>query len=317
MLYANGHAADASARLLKGIREEKRGAHAERIWLMLLELHQVLGEKREFEARALEFALRFLRSAPAWRDDASAQGSSASPQGGSGAFISLTGKLSADSAPQLERIREVAEKNRVLRIDFSKLQGADGAGCKVLLGLLQAIRRRGGEAMFTGESVLLRALAHATKPGEKEVAQPLWLLRLEILQWQGRQQEFDDVALDYAITYEISPPSFEAPAPATGAAQGVVRDAPKDVLRAPREFGESSVEFLQRIENAAASRQLVVVDCSDTDRVDFLAAGKLLDLAVRLKRQGTSLEVRNPNPLVAALLDVVGVTANASIVRPR
>lgn len=314
ILHANGESAEAKARLLKSVRQEHPRALSERMWLMLLDLNQVLDEKKEFEARALEFALKFQRSAPAWQA-ASEGGPASMTSTGGGAYVSLTGKLSAESAPHMEKVRAVAEKNRMLRLDFSKLQGADGAGCRILLELLQGIRKRGGEAMFTGESVLLGALANANKPGAKEVDQALWLLRLELLQWQGRQQEFDDVALDYAVTYEVSPPSFETRAkPAVAGAPKAAEPQSTDALPAPRDFVDGGAGVLKQLVLASVSRPLVALDFSGTARVDFATAGALLDFAAKLAGQGKRLELRYPSALVQALFDVIGVTAQAAIV---
>lgn len=307
ILHADGRSKEAKERLLKAIRHEQPGAAAERMWLMLFDLHQALGEKREFEARSLEFALKFKRTAPVWRGD---DGSSASAmlQTGSGAFISLTGKLSADSAPQMVKMRALAEKNRLLRLDFSRLQGADGPGCRLLLELLQSVRRRGGEAMFTGDAVFLGALAKATKAGAREVDPTLWLLRLEILQWQGRQKEFDDLALDYAVTYEVSPPSFEPSVAPAAAARKASTEPGDGTLKAPRQFADSESAFLAQIEEAAHARRLVSLDLADTQRMDFATAGRLLNLATNLHAHDKRLEIRNANALVAALLEVVGAS---------
>ncbi len=311
ILYANGNSAEAKAHLMKLLRQEQSGA--ERIWLMLLDLHQALGEKREFDARALEYALRFHRSASAWRGgDAPSQESMMLRTGG-GAYVSLTGKLSAESAPQLEKVLAIAEKNRMLRIDFGKLQGADGPGCQGLLELLQNIRRRGGEAMFSGESVLLGALSNATRAEARDVERSLWLLRLEILQWQGRQKEFEEVALGYAVTYEVSPPSFESLAKPAAAKISTDAGGEEGVLKVPRQLIASDESFLGKIEREAVTRERVVLDCALNDRVDFATAGKLLNLASNLALHGKQLEVRQPNALVAALLDLAGVSAQADV----
>lgn len=312
ILYANGNSAEAKAHLMKLLRQEQSGA--ERIWLMLLDLHQALDEKREFDARALEYALRFHRSAPAWRGADAPSPESMMLRTGGGAYVSLTGKLSAESAPQLEKVLAIAEKNRMLRIDFSKLQGADGPGCQGLLELLQSIRRRGGEAMFSGESVLLGALANATRSGARDVERSLWLLRLEILQWQGRQKEFEEVALGYAVTYEVSPPSFDALAKPEAVKTSADAGDEDGVLKVPRQLIASDESFLGRIEQEAVTRERVVLDCALTDRVDFATAGKLLNLASNLALHGKRLEVRQPNALVAALFDLAGVSAQADIV---
>jgi len=313
-LYSNGKVAEARERLEREVKAAPNGN--ERIWLMLLDLYQETGERTLFDQLALEFVVRCERSAPSWYTPSAAPVDAMLRTGG-GAYVSLTGRLSADSQADIDRIRAVAEKNRLLRIDFSKLRGMDAAGCGMLHGLLQSIRRRGGDAMFSGESALLGALSKTAQPGASGVDPMLWMLRLELLQWQGRQQEFEQVALDYAVTYEISPPSFEPLVAVKSPASGVGTAAPKDVLVAPGEItGEDSV-FFKELDAFAETRTLVHVDLSGLRRMDFVAAGGLLNTVIRLDEAGKQLELQRPNALVTALLDMVGVTALAKVVPRR
>ncbi len=313
ILYANGQAGEAKARLMHAIQFETLGANVERVWMMLLDLHQELGEEAAFDALALEFAVRFERSAPAWRGRSPVHDPLSQTSGGS--VVSLTGRLSAASASQVSKLRELATRSRLLRIDFSKLKGADAEGCKLLLALLQAIRKSGGDAMFSGESVLLGALIAGTPPGDRSVDAALWLLRLELLQWQGGQSEFEDVALAYAVTYEVSPPSFESKNAGGAAANGAgaVPASAAGVVRAPREIAGQAEPFFRKIIDAAGGRASVQVDCAELKRMDFVSAGNLLNVATRLQSDGKKLELRQVNTLVAALLEVMGITEFASL----
>jgi anti-anti-sigma regulatory factor len=312
ILYANGQAGEAKARLLRAIEFEALGSSVERVWRMLLDLHQELGEQAAFDARALDFAVMFERSAPAWRE--CSQGRDPLSQTSGGSVGSLTGRLSAASAPQVTRLRELAGKSGLLRVDFSKLKGADAEGCKLLLSLLQSIRQRGGDAMFSGESVLLDALTAGTPSGDRRVDPALWLLRLEILQWQGRQSDFEDVALAYAVTYEVSPPSYEPRPRRTVAASGTgASQTIEGVVRAPSEISGQADAFFRKIIDAANERASVQVDCSELKRMDFVSAGNLLNIATRMKSDGKQLELRQVNTLVAALLEVMGVAEFASL----
>ena len=313
-LYSNGQIDKARERLEREVKSGSKGD--QRLWLMLLDLYQETGERKLFDELALEFVVRCERSAPSWRAQSAAPVDEMLRTGG-GAYVSLTGKLSADSKPDLDRIRAVAAKNRLLRIDFSKLRGMDAAGCGMLHGLLQSIRHQGGDAMFSGESALLGALSKTALPGASAVDPMLWMLRMEFLQWQGRQQEFEQVALDYAITYEISPPSFDWRAAAKPSVTAAKRGAPRDVLVALGEItGEASV-FFKELDVFAETRTLVHVDMSGLKRIDFVAAGSLLNTAFRLNEAGKQLELQQPNALVTALLDMVGVTELAKVVPRR
>jgi len=314
ILHANGQSQAAHARLVRAIASEPLGAAAEQVWLMLLEVYQALGEQAQFEARALEFAMLFERSAPVWRG-APVPAVDPRMRTGGGAYVALSGTLSPASAAQIERLRGVADRNRMLRVDYSKLQGVEAQGCRLLLDALQALRRRGTDAMFTGEATLLGLLAAQAREGARDVDPALWLLRLEILQWQGRQKEFEELALAYAVTYELSPPSFETRAAALAAGMPV-QAAEEGTLRAPAEILGGAPDFIGQLEQAAG-RGALVVDCSALRRVDFVSAGALLNAANRWRAAGRRVEMRDVNALVAALLEVIGVSSLIPVVTRR
>jgi hypothetical protein len=54
-------------------------------------------------------------------------------------------------------------------------------------------------------------LARQTPSGTPLVPQVWWELRLYALRIMGFADEFELVALDFCVTYEVSPPSWEAP----------------------------------------------------------------------------------------------------------
>ena len=45
------------------------------------------------------------------------------------------------------------------------------------------------------------------RPEQAEI--PFWLLLIEVYQTQGNQEIFENLAVDYAVTYEVSLPSWE------------------------------------------------------------------------------------------------------------
>ena len=45
----------------------------------------------------------------------------------------------------------------------------------------------------------------------KEGGEGAWMLSLELLQWQHEQAKFDERAVDFAVAFELSPPSWEPP----------------------------------------------------------------------------------------------------------
>ena len=65
ILYANGQDLPAVSVLAGAVMSDR----SPDTWLMLLELYQSLGKRTDFENLAIDFAVRFETSAPAWSEE--------------------------------------------------------------------------------------------------------------------------------------------------------------------------------------------------------------------------------------------------------
>jgi anti-anti-sigma regulatory factor len=59
--------------------------------------------------------------------------------------------------------------------------------------------------------------------------------------------------------------------------------------------------------------KLAVVDCTTLRRIEFNAASNLLSVLTRAVQAGGKVELRNINPLVAQLLQLLGVSGLATL----
>ena len=64
------------------------------------------------------------------------------------------------------------------------------------------MRWLGGERLFT-------VLQEAAPTGVRDADPAYWQLRLDALRMANRPDQFDEAAIDYCVTYEVSPPSWE------------------------------------------------------------------------------------------------------------
>ncbi|MFX8262614.1 hypothetical protein ABTL46_22415, partial [Acinetobacter baumannii] len=62
---------------------------------------------------------------------------------------------------------------------------------------------------WLGGDRFLSQLKELTPVGEHDTDPALWMLRLEALRLVNRPDQFDEAAIDYCVTYEVSPPSWE------------------------------------------------------------------------------------------------------------
>jgi anti-anti-sigma regulatory factor len=317
ILFANGQFLQALAALTKAVDDGNLGLSALQAWLMLFDLHRSLNMKAEFEALGMEFLATFERSPPVWIE-AEPQFNPALATGAIG-YCALTGVLSDQSASQFEQLRRMSQQQQSIRIDFAKLQGVDPTGCARLLAALDVLKTSGKEVVFTGEVQLLRLLEAGCRAGNKDADGVLWSLLFEIMRRLGMKDRFEEAAVSYAVTYELSPPSWGTSTrakPRTGPYVAAAEPA-QPAFRLSGDVTGAIESLPNGLQDWAKSHSPVVIDMSAVRRVDFVSAGQLLNVFTKLQQAGSTIQIRGANEMVAALFDVMGIHQVASIIRNR
>lgn len=316
ILFANGQADQALAKLLRALREEDLGASALQCWLMLFDVYQHLGRRDDFESLTLEFVPKFERSAPAWRDGGEARSSPALLTGGTG-YCAFTGTVSAASASEFEKLRNLAQKQQMIRIDFGKVQAIDAAGAERLREALLDLRSSRKEVVLTGEARLLELLEGACRPGSAGTDRALWGLLFEVYRWYGHQEEFEEAAVNYAVTFEVSPPSWESGPPAVVKPRptGAAGEPSNQALVLSGDVTGAGEALVKELRDWAAANSMLVLDMSKARRVDFVSAGVMLNALSQLRQAGTTIQIRGTNEMIAALFEVMGISKIAAVIR--
>ena len=91
------------------------------------------------------------------------------------------------------------------------MQDVTPEGCARLLTALTVLRGGGRELIVAGAAELAETVRATIAIGQRDASEAPWLLLLELLQLMNREKDFEETAMDYCVTYELSPPSFEAP----------------------------------------------------------------------------------------------------------
>jgi len=313
ILYANGQldAAEQALRacLVGASRSERQP------WWMLFDLYQATGREPEFESIAIDYASHFETSPPAYSPPHAplAAQSAGQPYAGVTPTATLSGQLDATIGAQLARV--LASNWPLVRLEFSTVGAATPEGCAVLLEALQTLRHTGRELVVAGADHLIAVLRPMLAIGERAAGEAPWLLLLELLLLMNREKDFEETAMDYCVTFEVSPPSFEAPARAAvsvGATAGGDAAA-GDRFLLPGLVEGGSAALLDAIDAYAGQHTALVLDCSRLARIDYAAATAL---GARLRQlagdaggteEKRSIELRDLNHLVAALLRLLGV----------
>jgi anti-anti-sigma regulatory factor len=314
ILFANGEVEPALARLSNAVRETELGDSALQAWLMLFDLLQHKDMWVEFEALALEFVVKFERSPPAWLET----GERKDPALATGgiAFFALGGPLTDASAPELEKLRNAAAAQQTLRVECGKLERIDGPGCRLFRETLVSLRNAGKEVLLTGEARLMQFLEEACQPGRSETDDAVWALLFDVYRILGSKDKFEEAAVTYAVTFEVSPPSWESQPGAEAKGSAVLRpvEAADQALILSGELSGASETLAKQLQDWAGTNKMLVIDMSRATRVDIVTAGLMLKVLSALQERGTTIQIRGVNELIRVLFGLTGLDKVARII---
>ena len=313
-MYAAGQELNAMRRLETAIKGgEDLGDAVLRAWGCLFELLQVLGRRPAFDSLALAFARRFQKSSPTWNVAFEGPHTASETTGGR-AHVALSGVLDAGIGEVLKQAMTLAATSTLVRMDTTKLVDADNDGATLLLRAMAALKRAKKEFIFGSPEHLAQILAAKLVPGERK-HEAMWLLLLELYQQAFRQEAFEEAAVNYAVTFEVSPPSWDALPVRTGAPlRNIEPQAPRPegFVLSGQMLGATAAEFAP-LEAALADRDEFEIDAHHLVRIDAASARQLLDVLTRLHAAGKKLKIVGLSTLVAAYLETLGFADVAAL----
>lgn len=336
------------------------GAATDAHWLMLFDLYRLLNDQPAFEQLVPDYLVAMEKSAPTWNNRQALQTQSAQSAAAATATsaataerrasVALTGTLNARNRPQFAKLLEVAKTRSLLKLGLEGIQDVDNGGSALLLETLQQLQQGDCELVLEGSLHLADLL---TQKIRREDGQPAdnaaaWLLLLELYQHLDEAAAFEQLALDYAVTFEVSPPSWieprqrrkkpEKPGKQKTAnaskAQKVqqtqqVQQAQSDAWSFSGELLQADAAVFSALKSAdeastAASAAIEerVVDFSNVRRMDEDSAMALRQVLNELAQARQQQQQTSPLPgvrltgchrLLAALLEMAGVGQLARI----
>jgi ABC-type transporter Mla MlaB component len=345
--FANGDDTAAEASLLESLAGTR--AHHEETWLTLFDFYRATGAREKFETQGLNFASKFNRSAPAWLSlpelvSKMAASINTGPEPEQAAHWTCPQSLGQQSVTVL---RTTLNRTQApWRIDWTRLLSIEANACEPLTQFFMWLATQQVRLEFLAPRALDETLKKLTPSGQNNVAPMWWKLRMEVLRVMQRPDEFELAALDYCVTYEVSPPSWEGvkctfksmdPDSRFGAST-IIGDAFKDSLPSSvSAFGDNntqgskephlhqtSVELagqiqgdataaLDRLEHKLLGADLMSISCAKLIRVDFSAAGTLLNWVSARQSEGRLVQFTDVHRLVAAFFHVIGISEHARV----
>ena len=320
--YAGGQAADARQQLEEGIENDIDTKLSVLAWLALFDLLQRLGDKAAFDRLALQYVVQFERSAPAWE-----AGEKPSPaRRVFGGTVAVTGRLTAASATQIEGIRRAI--SRQVARGTARSRVGDRLRRRRRAPARQCVGRRpagaGWDCSCRREpNWALRSTA-AMKNG-RAAGEGAWLLSLEILQWaerpRGVRGSRDRVCGGLRAFAAVMGAAAGVPGRADGEGRGAggergrrVRAGDAEVVRRDGRLAGAAVRPARRCH---AAQQVIAVDMSEVERIDFVCAGALLNHINRIEAQRKAVQIVGASPIIRALLLLIGVSPRHFVKKPQ
>jgi anti-anti-sigma regulatory factor len=324
LMFAHGNPTAAAAALTHALDTPERKQPL--VWMCLFDLYARAGDRAIFDDLALKFVVQFERSAPAW-DEMTSRPATPTPKAAAAANAAgkaralLRGELSDPTLPAVSILLDLAKQKNSptqrMDVDINELNSVDDTCGVLVAGALASLRRRGVFVSFRGLDAAINRLSVPLQPMVPE-RKGQWYFVLELLQWSGYHEKFEDRAVDFAVTFDISPPSWES---ISMQQKSIIADAAKadavpdigaanDRVRWSGELKGPTDPCLKSIAPDAATTNPVVVDMKNVQRVDFVCGGAIANAFNRLMAQAIDVRVIGASPIIQALLQLTGAPAS-------
>lgn len=309
VLYSSGHASEAVAALNRFILNNP-GTRDPQPWQLLFDIYEATGQRQPFEDLAMDFAVRFERSPPTWRPS---QGDAVATAAGNHPTFAFGAHLSPQDKAGLEHFLRECETSGTAVLDFNKTSVPDNdTYARTLLDCVSRLAARGKTIHLAGSEAFVVRLNASRADGH--LSEPLWLLLLVLLQLQGKANEFEAVALDYAIRFEISPPSYTPPKCIATEPIAALPAAPGGQVFPMRGLIDpGSVGVFEELREFAAPLDEVEIDLGQVTRIDFMVVGLLMDAVMSMAQAGKRVVFKECGEMAHLLLQMVGVSQFATI----
>jgi anti-anti-sigma regulatory factor len=325
VLYSANHPAAATS-LLKTEIKDATGRNNKQAWLMLFDLYQVTQNRADFDALSMLFTVKFEQSPPAWAEGADSASDPRRTQSRERKdYFALKPSASGDLAGEIEKFVSFAESQSTVRLDVSKVAAITGEEAALLAAALTKMRKQHMPMWFNHLDALEKVLRAAFNERPLEEQRPYWTLLFELLIVQGKAQEFEDLGLEFAVAFEMSPPNWEnyVNTVAAAAAKSVPAEKTAEPSAASSEAGfvlkgvlsAASANQMAELNGYAASNTEVAVDMSKVLRVDFAYTSTFFEIVKAIQLAGKRLILTGLNELNAALLEALGINRYAILVR--
>jgi len=321
-LFSEGDVEDALNRLRAYINENK-GNVDKRYWFMLMDIYQILNDEKNFEKVALLFANSFGTSPPSWiSNENNDKKSNISGKN----IIILDSKLNDEQGLKFKDFLKASKEEKFCRINASqcKFEQSDFSGILLFYKLLVDLRKNRVFSVLMGDNILMsfcKSIVEQNHRGLKDEflshEQDFWLFYLELLQWKGKKEEFEELSFEYAMKFELSPPDWDK-----DGVMSTEKSQDEDLSNENQEFKLDKVLTYSNIDlmfdfikEKFNSQNIVEIDMSHVERIDFASAGSITHFVQEILSEDSKKELifKNSNEMIIILFEMLGINEFVTI----
>ncbi len=301
-------------------------------WQMLFDLLQVMGEREQFDSLAIKYASLTESSPPTWNEDMRAPDRRKSDRRASPSNIAALREIDGTFAKFVDQLLRAAGNKRDCCLDLSGVRQMDDEAAQEICRLFNGFLEADHKLSLTGVEAFLELVLTNIEVGRVDDSEAFWQLSLLLLRLLGEQARFDDLSIDYCVTFEVSPPPWEPMPPifvlTDEISAGAAKDAGDETPAVIRKAEISNNRLILRddlsgkiqaekeaMQSLAETNSTVRVDCRALRCMDFSAAGELLNELAAMMGRGRKVQFIEPNFLVYALMLVMGIHEMSEIRR--
>lgn len=319
-------------------------------WLVLMDFYRATGNQLAFDALAMDYTTIFSESAPQWVVFDPVVVKKLQAKNATSGMIYWQSPAIFDDAAAFDMDQKFSvEDEKIPRLmDWNLVKEITGGSAERALQVLASLDRSEIRLQVTGGQVVLTLLEQLCRmPNEdQDYLRSLWQLRLELLRFFNMPDEFDMLAMEYCLEFEVSPPDWVKPhcycedldkdssaqegyvgeetsvaasnqghtSILTHLATGFYSQAVTTPLRLRGELKGSIVKELTAFEEKIPKGGgFIRINCERLVRIDFVAAGDLLNWVSEKASKGYTVQLLRVNRLAALFFIVMGVSVPAHI----
>lgn len=317
--YSNGEHKKATELLIKRLNNVE-GKVDKQEWYMILDSYQSTDQQVNFEKLADLFSKFWNISPPAW-DVKTNDNANKDVMGRSN--LNIDGSISELKIEKLKDFFEATKISGSCRIDFSRAKilfedEEKEEKIEHLLNTMIKIKKNKFKGLIMGDSSFIDSLLDfSTKVrlgnNIKDEYKVYWLMLCELYQWHGLQDNFEDVALEYALLFKCSPPSFDENQ--TMQNTSVLDDSDlffiekNGLIETDRIIDRQNIDKLMNLfETSLENRDEINFNLKYIQRIDYYSATVIAEFLNQKSLDKNKVFFNMPIEIIITLFDITGVS---------